>query len=165
VKGVRKQVTDLTLDDLRETPVWEFAIDEEGEPGQDEETLRPCPGVDEVDPKNGIFVVATSFRTTDGTQYSGFATPVATDEGTEHPTIITDTGFVHFWRGMAFDERKLDEAIAAAYEVLETSPAELFPLRWEMDVSVKGGPSRGELPGFGYLRRASRSSWSEEWKT
>jgi hypothetical protein len=164
--GVRKQVTDLTLDDLRETPVWQFALDEEGEPGQDEETLKPCSGVEEVDPKDGIYVVATSFQAADGTRFSGFASPVAADEDhSEQPTIITDSGFVNFWRGMAFDEHKLDEAIAAGYEALKTSAAELFPLRWEMDVRVKDGPSKGELRGFGYLRKLSRLSWSEELKT
>lgn len=165
-KGLRKQVTDLTPEDLRETPVWEYALDEEGEPGQDEETLRPCPGVEKVDPKKGIFVVATSFQAADGTRFSGFATPVVTEEDhSEQPTIITDTGFVNFWRGMAFDERKLDEAIAAGYDALKRSPAELFPLHWEMGVRVKGGSSKGELRGFGYLRKLSRSSWSEDWKT
>jgi hypothetical protein len=163
---LRKQITDLTLDDLRQTPVWQFAQDEEGEPGQDEETLKPCPGVEEVDPTQGIFVVATSFQAADGTRFSGFATPVATDESlSEQPTIITDTGFVNFWRGMAFDERKLDQAIAAGYEALKTSAAELFPLRWEMDVTVKGGPSKGELHGFGYLRKLSQLTWTQERKT
>jgi hypothetical protein len=166
VKGLRKQVTDLTLADLRETPVWQFALDEEGEPGQDEETLKPCPEVEEVDPKEGIFVVATSFQAADGTRFSGYATPVAADEDlSEQPTIITETGFVNFWRGMAFDEQKLDAAIAESYEALKTSPAELFPLRWQMDVRVNGGSSKGELHGFGYLRKLSRLTWTQELKT
>jgi hypothetical protein len=38
---IRKSVTALTLEDLREHSVWEFALDEEGEPGQDETTVRP----------------------------------------------------------------------------------------------------------------------------
>ncbi len=167
-KGLRKQVTDLTLEDLRETPVWEYALDEEGEPGQDEETLRPCPGVEEVNPKKGLFVVATSFQAVDGTRFSGFATAQVTDEsetGDVHPTIITDSGHVHFWQGSVFNESELEDRIADSYAALEKSPGDLFPLRWEMHVSVKGGSSEGEFPGFGYLRRASRSSWSEEWKT
>src|SRR5215218_3072632 len=40
-RGPRKQMTDLTIEDLSQGPVWEFAIEEEGEPGQNEETLRP----------------------------------------------------------------------------------------------------------------------------
>jgi hypothetical protein len=34
-----------------------------------------------------------------------------------------------------------------------------------MAVDVKGGPSKGELRGFGYLREVGGSSWSEEWTT
>ena len=66
---------------------------------------------------------------------------------------------------MVFDESKLEATIAGSYDALRTSPAELFPLRCEMAVDVKGGPSKGELRGFGYLREVGGSSWSEEWKT
>jgi hypothetical protein len=38
---VRKQVYDLTVADLEQHAVWEFALDEEGEEGQDEATIRP----------------------------------------------------------------------------------------------------------------------------
>ena len=41
---IRKQVYQLTLDDLERTPVWEFALDEEVEEGQDEATVRPVEG-------------------------------------------------------------------------------------------------------------------------
>jgi hypothetical protein len=37
----RKQVYDLTLADFDAAPVWEFALDEEAVPGQDETTVRP----------------------------------------------------------------------------------------------------------------------------
>ena len=38
---IRKQVYELTVDDFTEFPVWEFALDEEGEENQDEATVRP----------------------------------------------------------------------------------------------------------------------------
>jgi hypothetical protein len=47
---LRKQVADLTPSDLREYPAWEFAIDEEGEAGQDEETIKPRPDLKLADP-------------------------------------------------------------------------------------------------------------------
>src|SRR5882724_9722481 len=40
---IRKQVYELTLEDLVAFPAWEFALDEEGEPDQDEATVRPFP--------------------------------------------------------------------------------------------------------------------------
>src|SRR5512132_118621 len=42
--AIRKQVTDLRPDDLAPYPIWEFALDEEGEEGQDEETVKPQHG-------------------------------------------------------------------------------------------------------------------------
>jgi hypothetical protein len=38
---LRKQVYDLTTEDLDFAPIWEYAHDEEGEEGQDEATVRP----------------------------------------------------------------------------------------------------------------------------
>jgi hypothetical protein len=46
----RKQVYELTVEDLRQHPVWEFALDEEGEEGQDEATVRPFVSSGSVDP-------------------------------------------------------------------------------------------------------------------
>jgi hypothetical protein len=52
------QVYGLSLADLERFPVWEFAFDEEGEPGQDEATVKPRPHLaDGVDPDEGLFVV------------------------------------------------------------------------------------------------------------
>lgn len=52
--AIRKQVTDLRPDDLAPYPIWEFALDEEGEEGQDEETVKPRPDLDRADPAEGI---------------------------------------------------------------------------------------------------------------
>ena len=38
---VRKPCSDLTAQDFERFPCWEFALDEEGRPGQDEATVRP----------------------------------------------------------------------------------------------------------------------------
>ena len=38
---IRKQVYDLTAEDLRRYPLWEFCLDEEGIEGQDEATVKP----------------------------------------------------------------------------------------------------------------------------
>jgi hypothetical protein len=35
----RKQVYDLTRENLSKFPIWEFALDEEGDEGQDEATV------------------------------------------------------------------------------------------------------------------------------
>jgi hypothetical protein len=73
--AIRKQVTDLRPDDLATYPIWEFALDEEGEEGQNEETVRPRPDLDRADPAEGIFIVRTEFVAADGTRFDGYASP------------------------------------------------------------------------------------------
>ena len=154
-RAIRKQVYDLTLEDLREVPVWEFALDEEGEPGQDEETVRPRPEIISVDHREGLFVVSTSFTAAGGSEYRGFATAHETNNaGYVQPTIVTETRHVAFWYGSVRGSRReteLQEKMAGAYQALETSRKDLFPLSWKMDVSVRDAPDEGVLNGFGYL--------------
>jgi hypothetical protein len=64
---LRKQVGDLTPSDLEQYPTWEFALDEGGEEGQDEETVRPRPEVEFADPGEGLFIVRAEFAAADGT--------------------------------------------------------------------------------------------------
>jgi hypothetical protein len=148
-------VYDLTLEDLGDVPVWEFALDEEGERGQDEQTVRSRAEITCVDPREGVFVVATSFAAASSSEYRGFATAHETSgAGYVQPTIVTETGHVAFWYGSVRGsrrERELQEEIAGAYQALETSPNDLFPLAWKMDVSVRDAPDQGVLSGFGYL--------------
>src|SRR5213593_1421112 len=88
-KHIRKQVGELTAADLQRHPVWEFALDEEGEPGQDEETVRPFADVQDVDLEEGLYVVATSFEAADGSHFSGYSSPHQTaNVGYIQPTII-----------------------------------------------------------------------------
>jgi hypothetical protein len=152
-------VYDLTLEDLRDVPVWEFALDEEGEPGQDEETVRPCPEITSVDPREGLFVVATSFTAAGGSGYRGFATAQETSNPSYvQPTIVSESGHVAFWYGSVRGsrrERELQEEMAGAYRALETSANDLFSLAWKMDVSVRDAPDEGVLDGFGYLLEVS----------
>src|SRR5438445_9260527 len=46
---IRKQEYDIRPEDLRRFPIWEYALDEETTPGQDELTLRPRPDLDLAD--------------------------------------------------------------------------------------------------------------------
>jgi hypothetical protein len=91
-KGPRKQVTELTIDDLDQCPVWEFALDEEGEPGQDEETVRPRPELTTVDAADGLFVVSARFTAADGTVFKGYVTPNEGGNDLEFPTILSEVG-------------------------------------------------------------------------
>ena len=51
-----------------------------------------------------------------------------------------------FWYGMRDPSA---EHIAENYAILgKTSPAQVFPLRFETDVELASGPVAGEVPGF-----------------
>lgn len=67
----RKPVVKLTAGDLREFPIWEYAIDEEGDGKQDETWVRPvsCHFVS----KNAYSqIVASDFSTVQGRRLQGF---------------------------------------------------------------------------------------------
>ena len=67
----RKPVTELTASDLREYPVWEYAIDEEDRPEQDETWVRPVPGT--TVPKDRYSqIVHADFRTAGDMSLDGF---------------------------------------------------------------------------------------------
>src|SRR5687768_12323434 len=103
----RKQVYDLSVADLDQHPVWEFALDEEGEEGQDEATVRPYDASGEVDPSQGMFIVRARFALADGTRASGYMTPPVEGDsslGTLQPAVVVPDGQVSFWCGMLAPE-------------------------------------------------------------
>jgi len=146
---IRKQVYDLLMTDFEHCPVWEFALDEEGEDGQDEATVRPYSVKGALDPSEGMFVVRARFVLADGTQLQGYITPPVQGDsslGTLQPIIITPQGQIAFWCGAMVLEAA---AIAGNYALLgKSSPSQVFPLQFEADVPLVGGPLRGEVPGF-----------------
>ena len=153
---IRKQVYELTLDDLSKFSVWEFALDEECEEGQDEATVRPCEPSGQLDPSDGMFVVLASFTLSDGSKMLGYLTPP--DQGDDslgalQPVIVTAHGNVGFWCGRMSPS---PEELAQRYHALGRDAGHIFPLRFESQVELVGGPVRGTLAGFMVL---------EDWKT
>lgn len=145
-RGERRQVGDIRASDLREFSVWEFALDEEGVEGQDEETVRPRPDLQRVDPRDGIFVVAAEFEAADGTRFDGFVSPHE-----EHhvayvqPTIVAGTRHVRFWFGIVAPK---PHVLTASYRVLGKGAEELFPLRYRSLVETVDGDVAGTIDGF-----------------
>jgi hypothetical protein len=144
---IRKQVYDLTRQDLKQFPVWEFALDEEGEPGQDEATVKPRPDLDDgVDSDEGIFVVRAEFKAADGSTFDGFVTPEPDgDLGATQPSIVTSEGHVSFWFGGVEPEQR---AIKKSYATLGAKRGELFPMTFRAAVPVDGARSRGRCRGL-----------------
>jgi hypothetical protein len=150
--GIRKQITELAIADLQRYPIWEFAIDEEGEPGQDEETVKPRPDLRRADPDGGIFVVRSRFVARDGTRFDGFVTASGdADLGSVQPTVITPAGHVYFWFGIREPSAR---TIEDSYRKLQTPRDHLFPLAYESDLDA-GAATKGEISGFYYYADAA----------
>jgi hypothetical protein len=148
---VRKQVYELTLDDLNQFPVWEFKLGEEGAVGEvvrDECTVRPYTASGPLDPADRMFVVRAIFTFADGSKMQGYCTPPLRGDdsiGTLQPIIVTDRGQVRFWCGTAAPDSK---RLAHSYELLGKDAGKVFPVRFESDVKLVGGPVTGSVRGF-----------------
>lgn len=132
---IRKQVYELISKDLDEHPAWEFALDEEGEEGQDEATVRPISQDHPVDPAKGMCIIKAEFVLNDGTILTGFITPSVAnmpsmfgfegDDGSSQtqPSIVTEKGHVMFWYGLL---KPGVEGIARSYKFSEERPPRRF---------------------------------------
>jgi hypothetical protein len=144
----RKQVYELTLDDLSKFPIWEFRLDKDGADDQDEATVRPFTASGPLDPADRMFVVRAIFTLADGSRMKGYFTPPVRGHeglGTLQPIIVTERGQVRFWCGTAVPDSK---RLARSYELLGKDAKRVFPLRFESEVDLVNGPARGSLPGF-----------------
>ena len=145
---IRKQVYELTLDDLSRFPIWEFSLDSEAEEGQDESTVRPYTPAGPLDAVDRMFVVRAVFRMADGSRMRGYITPPRNDDasiGTLQPIIVTDRGQVRFWCGTAAPGAK---RLAHSYDLLGKEAKQVFPVQFASDVELVGGPVTGSVRGF-----------------
>lgn len=145
---VRKQIHDLTPHDLETFSIWEFKLDETDEGSQDELTVRPYIVDGPLDPAERMFVVRAVFNLADGSRMRGYLTPPSRGDasvGALQPIIVTDQGQVRFWCGTSAPGPK---RLAQSYRLLGKSASQVFPLRFESDVELAGGPVRNSVPGF-----------------
>lgn len=146
--SIRKQVYDLTLEDLKFSSVWEFthgaADDDEL---QDEATVRPVAESVSLDMQKVMCVAAARFALADGTTMYGFLSPSApedTELGHIQPTIIIDQRHVSFWFGIV---EPTQEIIEEAYRTLGKRPGHVFPISFSLTVPTRS-PLNGSIPGF-----------------
>lgn len=158
-KKLRKQVYELTSDDLLAHPVWQFALGEEGEEGQDEATVGPLIYEGKLDPSWGSCVIRAHFLLADGTQLPGYLTPPphgleGEGLGLIQPCITTADGQISFWCGIL---EPSPEDISSSYRRLgKKLVEEIFPIRFSSAVELINGPVTGAIPGFLVLK---------DWKT
>jgi hypothetical protein len=145
---IRKQVYQLTPDDLNRFPIWEFALEEEGEEGQDEATVRPYKVSGALEPSDGMFVVKASFALADGTEMQGYLNPPVNGDislGALQPIIVSNAGQIVFWCGRMTPS---PDRLAMWYQFLGRDASRVFPIRFESQVELVDGPVSGSITGF-----------------
>ncbi len=145
---VRRQIHELTPLDLETFPIWEFNLDETAKGGQDELTVRPWVASGPLDPADRMFVVRAVFTLADGSMRRGYVTPPGRGDASVsalQPIIVTDQGQVRFWCGTSVPGPK---RLARSYQLLGKEAQQIFPLLFESEVELAGGPVRGSIPGF-----------------
>jgi hypothetical protein len=148
---IRKQVYELTAADLEHAAVWEFCLDEEGEPDQDEATVKPRADLRKIEDLNGSLVAKTEFTFADGKKAVGCV--YATSEPglpAIQPVIITPRGRVMFWYGVMQPDEK---TVAGALATLATICDKPFPIRFSCVVPTKGISIEGNIEGFYHYDR------------
>lgn len=146
---IRKSVNDLTPADLEQFPVWQFALDEEGEEDQDETTVKPISFADAE--WDGSTLIKIDFTLADGRRFVGHATPLITAAGAfafEHPEIITETDQVSFWYGAS---KPSMEELARCYRILGSDAEGAFPITFSPALGMAAGHDANTVEGFSYL--------------
>jgi hypothetical protein len=157
---IRKQENKLTLDDINQFPVWEFALDEETFKGQNEKTLKPYLS-NSIDPAEAYLLVRATFSLSNGSRCKGFIKPFS--QYTKrlsppifpydlNPVIITDKGQIRFCYGT---NKPKKSSFEKNYRWLGAGPEFVFPIEITCDVDVKNSITSGILDGFLYF--ASKS--------
>ena len=144
--SIPKQVYELTRLDLRQHPLWEFCLDEEGIPGQDEATVKSeDSGVPSYSP--GAYIVAADFVLADGSAAEGYIYPGEPhDFGCTQPNVILPDGQLNFWFGIV---PTTNEKLDAIYRRLGKNSESVFPAHYETRVPINGKPMKGVVEGFG----------------
>jgi hypothetical protein len=149
---IRKQVYELTIEDLRLFPVWEFALDEEAKEGQNESTVRPYRKTFPLNPVSGSYVIKADFILADGTRKIGFLSSSshgATNISAVQPTIVTEHGHVVLWYG-GFAPG--DHVLAEYYRRLEKNTEDVFPISYATCIKMIGEPIEGTVNAFIYFQ-------------
>jgi hypothetical protein len=149
LERIRKQVYELTAQDLDSHPLWEFCPDEEGEENHDEAAVKPSEDNEVPGYSPGAYILACNVRFADGTTavgsiYSG----EPRDFGCTQPNVITVSGQISFWLGWLRFVKDPAPPIAAAMAQLNKDSASVFPIRFQTRPHINGGPMELTVDGF-----------------
>ncbi|MBN8216437.1 MAG: hypothetical protein J0L75_07320 [Spirochaetes bacterium] len=150
-KAIRIQIFNLTVDDLRRYPIWEYAHDEEHVSGTDEATVRPiCKTNDLSNFKRieSMAVIRTIFTVKNGTQYEGYSALDSDEQlSRRQPVIVVGSNQIGFWHGVC---KPSEKEITDSYELLGYGRENIFPIHYET-IEINNVKFQGTIPAFLYL--------------
>jgi len=157
----RRQLDELTADDLRATPAWWFPGEDVSQlVGPDAATVMPIDAsVADADGAiefpDGQYLLHAAFVLADGSTLDGHVTFVPGDDGSlaaREPTLCTPRGQVPLWFGaLSPSPEQLRAHLAAIGRPREA----VFPLRWTATLHPPGVALTGELAGFATWRNGA----------
>jgi len=146
-ENLRIQFDDFRVNHFEISPIWEFAIDEEGEEGQDETTLKPRLDLTFPDPSEGLLIIECEFVVKSGNKFNGICSPSFDNSiSSIQPYILSNNQFIMFWFGIMQPDKETKDGI---YNVLGETADSLFPIKFQSKLPMADG-SRivGEINGF-----------------
>jgi hypothetical protein len=154
----RRQLDELTGDELRASPAWWFpGVDVSQLVGPDAATVMQLDASaatadGSIEFPDGKYLLHATFVLADGTRADGHVTFAPSDDGSlaaREPTLCTPRGQVPLWFGaLAPTPEQLRAHLAAIGRPREA----VFPLRWTATLRPSGAALAGELAGFAVLR-------------
>lgn len=149
-ENLRIQFDDFNISHFEISPIWEFAIDEEGEEGQDETTLKPRLDLTFPDPSEGLLIVECEFLAKSGSKFNGLCSPTFDNSiSSIQPYILFDNQFTMFWFGIVQPDKETKDGI---YRVLGETADSLFPVKFQSKLPMADGSKIvGEIGGFMWM--------------
>lgn len=156
---IRRNPGEFSAEDRRRWPIWEYALDEEGEPGQDETTMRPVTDAHRVVPGD-YRVVGAEFQLRDGRRFLGTIEPWASGGSMSQLdaeyVIEFDLGDVLVPKTVVLCGARVGKVPVEWFDKwmfdmlarLGATFNQAFPIRVRPLAPVSGWPAEWELPGF-----------------
>lgn len=152
---ILKDENELNTSDLMNFPVWEFAFEESKTYPLSRILMKPCTNPPPYNMHESRYLIRTTYRLVNGMEIRGYTKPFdLLDQFMGHlspidlePVIVTTKGRVVFWYGIY---RPKPEELTEIYRLLDQKPSEVFPIKFELDMEILNGISKGTIDGFMY---------------
>jgi len=146
---IRKQVYELTQEDLDKFSLWEFCSDEEDVEGQDEATVKPSTESEVRGYSPGAYILTADVLFPDGAQGIGYVySSEPNDIGCLQPNLAIETRQINFWLGSLVYAGNVETHIAASYAALGRNSDQTFPLVFITRSPIAGSRQRSSVEGF-----------------